>query len=148
MVTTALSQHYRYRIAPGTGTGELCCTVFWIKFNQRFHLLYPDNETFVSNIETAAYNAALRNMVPRPPGSDAGSATSARRATTHSSRRQSNLRSEKFEHATDPGAMPSIRYCQHCFVLFCFVFYFLSAASCGHVCLMFSLSTSQIPPTK
>ena len=23
-----------YRIQPGTGTGETCCTTFWIKFNQ------------------------------------------------------------------------------------------------------------------
>ena len=29
-------------------TGELCGSVFWTAFNQRFHRLFPDNETFVA----------------------------------------------------------------------------------------------------
>ena len=28
----------------GGGTGETCCTVFWIKFNQRFQLMNPTVE--------------------------------------------------------------------------------------------------------
>merc|ERR1719230_1853631 len=54
-----------YRIKPGTGTGETCCTTFWIKFNQRFHLLHPGNETFAARIETALFNGMLRQMVFR-----------------------------------------------------------------------------------
>ena len=37
--------------------------MFWIKLNQRFQLLRPENETFAAQIETAIYNAALRAMV-------------------------------------------------------------------------------------
>jgi len=54
-----------YRISPGTGTGETCCTVFWIKLNQRFHLLSPDNEQYTAQIETAIFNALLRQMAFR-----------------------------------------------------------------------------------
>jgi hypothetical protein len=54
-----------YRIAPGTGTGETCCTTFWIKFNQRFQLLHPEREVYAANIETAIYNALLRAQQPR-----------------------------------------------------------------------------------
>jgi len=60
-----------YRIAPGTETGETCCTSFWIKFNQRFHLLSPDEERYAAQVETAIYNALLRQMGFRPAWLDA-----------------------------------------------------------------------------
>lgn len=40
-------------------TGEMCGAVFWTKLNQRFHRLFPDNETFVGEIERELYNEAL-----------------------------------------------------------------------------------------
>jgi hypothetical protein len=40
-------------------TGELCGSVFWTKFNQRFHRLYPDNETFVLEMERSIFNIGL-----------------------------------------------------------------------------------------
>jgi DUF1680 family protein len=44
-------------------TGELCGNVFWTRFNQRFHLLYPDEEKYVNEIEKSIYNVALANQV-------------------------------------------------------------------------------------
>jgi DUF1680 family protein len=46
-----------------TSTGELCGSVFWTKFNQRLHLLYPEQEKYVSEIEKSIYNVALANQV-------------------------------------------------------------------------------------
>ncbi|MGD0124589.1 MAG: beta-L-arabinofuranosidase domain-containing protein [Terriglobia bacterium] len=46
-----------------TSTGELCGSVFWTKFNQRLHLLYPDEEKYVTEIEKSIYNVALANQV-------------------------------------------------------------------------------------
>jgi len=43
-------------------TGELCCAVFWVKLNQRYHLLYPDAEVFVGEIEKSIYNACIPNQ--------------------------------------------------------------------------------------
>ena len=43
-------------------TGELCGSVFWARFNQRFHLLYPDQEKYVAEIEKSIYNAGLANQ--------------------------------------------------------------------------------------
>ena len=43
-------------------TGELCGSVFWARFNQRFHLLYPDQEKYVGEIEKSIYNAGLANQ--------------------------------------------------------------------------------------
>ena len=63
-----------YRIQPGTGTGETCCTTFWIKFNQRFSLLYPDQEKYAAEIETAVYNALLKNLVKRPASKEEAAA--------------------------------------------------------------------------
>lgn len=54
-----------YRIAPGTHTGETCCSVFWLRFNQRFHLLRPTEEIYAAEIEKIIYNALLRQMRPR-----------------------------------------------------------------------------------
>ena len=43
-------------------TGENCCSVFWIRYNQRFHLLYPDEEKYVNEIEKSIYNVGLANQ--------------------------------------------------------------------------------------
>jgi DUF1680 family protein len=40
-------------------TGELCGSVFWTKLNQRFHRLYPDNETFVEEMERSILNIGV-----------------------------------------------------------------------------------------
>ena len=40
-------------------TGELCGSVFWTKLNQRFHRLYPENETFVLEMERSILNVGL-----------------------------------------------------------------------------------------
>ena len=42
--------------------GELCGSVFWTFFNQRFHLLYPDQERYVAEIEKSIYNVAIANQ--------------------------------------------------------------------------------------
>jgi DUF1680 family protein len=44
-------------------TGELCGSVFWMRYNQRFHLLYPDREKYVNEIEKSIYNVVLANQV-------------------------------------------------------------------------------------
>ena len=41
---------------------ELCGNVFWAFLNQRFHLLDPENEKYVSEIEKSIYNVALANQ--------------------------------------------------------------------------------------
>jgi len=43
-------------------TGELCGSVFWIKFNQRFHRLFPDEEKYVAEIEKSLYNVVFANQ--------------------------------------------------------------------------------------
>jgi hypothetical protein len=43
-------------------TGELCGNAFWIKLNQRFHLLHPDEEKYVSEIEKSLYNVVIANQ--------------------------------------------------------------------------------------
>jgi uncharacterized protein len=43
-------------------TGELCGNAFWIKLNQRFHLLYPEEEKYVAEIEKSIYNVAIANQ--------------------------------------------------------------------------------------
>jgi DUF1680 family protein len=37
-------------------TGEFCGAVFFLLLNQRFHRLFPENETFVGEIETRVFN--------------------------------------------------------------------------------------------
>jgi uncharacterized protein len=44
-------------------TGELCGSVFWAFLNQRFHLLNPDEEKYVSEIEKSIYNVLIANQV-------------------------------------------------------------------------------------
>ena len=43
-------------------TGELCGNSFWMKLNQRFHLLYPEEEKYVNEIEKSIYNVAIANQ--------------------------------------------------------------------------------------
>ena len=43
-------------------TGELCGSVFWIKFNQRFHRLFPDAEPYLAEIEKSLYNVVFANQ--------------------------------------------------------------------------------------
>jgi len=44
-------------------TGELCGSVFWSRLSQRFHLLYPEQEKYVAEIEKSIYNVLLPNQV-------------------------------------------------------------------------------------
>jgi len=41
---------------------ELCGNVFWIFLSQRFHLLDPEQEKYVTEIEKSIYNVALANQ--------------------------------------------------------------------------------------
>jgi DUF1680 family protein len=40
-------------------TGENCGSSFWIKFNQRLHRLFPNEEKYVAEIEKSIYNITL-----------------------------------------------------------------------------------------
>ena len=40
-------------------TGETCGSAFWIKFNQRLHRLFPDEEKYTAEIEKSIYNVML-----------------------------------------------------------------------------------------
>jgi len=44
-------------------TGELCGSVFWAFLNQRFHLLNPEDEKYVAEIEKSIYNNLIANQV-------------------------------------------------------------------------------------
>ena len=44
-------------------TGELCGSVFWVRYNQRFHLLYPEEEKYVNEIEKSIYNVGLADLI-------------------------------------------------------------------------------------
>ncbi|MDR1594517.1 MAG: glycoside hydrolase family 127 protein [Prevotellaceae bacterium] len=46
-------------------TGETCGSVFWIKFNQRFHRLFPNEEKYVAEIEKSIYNVILANQTEK-----------------------------------------------------------------------------------
>ena len=54
---------YSYYIKPEHHTGELCGSILWIKFNQRLHLLYPNEEKYVNEIEKSIYNVGIANQV-------------------------------------------------------------------------------------
>ena len=45
-------------------TGEFCGSVFWVKLNQRFHLMRPEDERYAAEIERCIYNVALANQEP------------------------------------------------------------------------------------
>jgi hypothetical protein len=53
-------------------TGEFCGAVFWLKINQRLHRLFPDNETFVLEIEREVYNEGLAHQGPIVNGISTG----------------------------------------------------------------------------
>lgn len=42
--------------------GETCGSAFWILLNQRLHLLYPQEEKYVAEIEKSIYNVLLANQ--------------------------------------------------------------------------------------
>ena len=44
-------------------TGELCGSVFWVRYNQCFHLLYPEEEKYVNEIEKSIYNVGLADLI-------------------------------------------------------------------------------------
>ena len=44
-------------------TGELCGSVFWSFLNQRLHLLNPEEEKYVAEIEKSIYNNLISNQV-------------------------------------------------------------------------------------
>jgi hypothetical protein len=48
---------------PFCETGETCGSVFWTRFNQRFQLLYPEQEKYATEIEKSIYNVGLANQV-------------------------------------------------------------------------------------
>jgi len=52
-----------YLLGAQSRSGEECCAVFWIKLNQRLHLLFPEKEVFVSEIEKSIYNAGIGNQL-------------------------------------------------------------------------------------
>ncbi len=52
-----------YLMGSESRSGELCCAVFWIKLNQRLHLLFPDVEAYVGEIEKSIYNAGIGNQL-------------------------------------------------------------------------------------
>ena len=51
-----------YPLRYGARTGETCCSTFWIKMNQRFHLMDPWDEQYPAEIEKTLYNAVLRQL--------------------------------------------------------------------------------------
>ena len=51
-----------YPLRPTAGTGETCCSTFWVKFQQRFQLMAPDVEKYAAEIEKTLYNALLRQL--------------------------------------------------------------------------------------
>jgi DUF1680 family protein len=52
-----------YLLGARSRSGEECCAVFWIKLNQRLHLLFPEQEVYVSEIEKSIYNAGIGNQL-------------------------------------------------------------------------------------
>lgn len=44
-------------------TGELCGNSFWIRLNQRYHKIYPQEEKYVAEIEKSFYNVVIPNQV-------------------------------------------------------------------------------------
>jgi DUF1680 family protein len=46
-------------------TGETCGSVFWVKFNQRLHNLFPNQEKYITEIEKSIYNVILANQTDK-----------------------------------------------------------------------------------
>lgn len=51
-----------YFIEACKSTGEFCGSVFWVKFNQRLHNLFPEDERYTAEIEKSLYNVALADQ--------------------------------------------------------------------------------------
>ena len=49
-------------LSPPKPYNELCCSSFWIFLNQRLHHLFPENESYVTEIEKSLYNIAIANQ--------------------------------------------------------------------------------------
>jgi DUF1680 family protein len=49
--------------SPFDETGETCGSVFWARFNQRFHQMHPSEEKYVNEIEKSIYNVGIANQV-------------------------------------------------------------------------------------
>jgi len=43
--------------------GELCGNAFWVRFNQRFHHLFPQQMKYVDEMEKSIYNVIIANQV-------------------------------------------------------------------------------------
>ncbi len=55
-----------YRIKaqfPFCETGETCGSVFWVRLNQRFLMMRPEQEKYANEIEKSIYNVGLANQV-------------------------------------------------------------------------------------
>ena len=48
-----------YSLGSDGHTGETCGNVFWLKFNQRLHRLFPNEEKYTAEIEKSIYNVIL-----------------------------------------------------------------------------------------
>jgi hypothetical protein len=59
-------------------TGELCGNVFWSLLNQRFHRLWPTNESFVAEIERSILNVGLAALGDVGSGGEGPSGTGIR----------------------------------------------------------------------
>lgn len=57
-----------YPLTRNRHVGELCGSVFWIRFNHRFHRLFPDDVRYLDEIEETLYNAALAGQDPKTAG--------------------------------------------------------------------------------
>jgi uncharacterized protein len=60
--TISICEHVKcppksYSLSRLKHVGEFCGTVFWIRFNHRLHLLFPNEERYINEIEQAIYNA-------------------------------------------------------------------------------------------
>jgi len=62
----SINSHFhdpRIEVADGChATGETCGSVFWIKLNQRFHKLFPEEEKYPNEIEREIYNVIIANQ--------------------------------------------------------------------------------------
>ena len=50
---------HSYYLSDYGHTGETCGSAFWIKFNQRLHRLFPEEEKYTAEIEKSIYNVIL-----------------------------------------------------------------------------------------
>lgn len=52
-----------YWLDPIHKYNELCCSAHWLYLNQRYHQLYPDEESYVGEMEKTLYNIVVANQV-------------------------------------------------------------------------------------